>query len=51
MKVKYINETSVSLTKNKVYVVSEIVDGLYKIIDDTDESYLFYPEEFEVISE
>lgn len=51
MKVRYKNETSVSLTKDKVYTVSETVDGLYRIVDDTDEAYLFYPEEFEVVPE
>lgn len=51
MKVKYKGDSSVSLTKDKVYDVLSVERGLYRIIDDTEEDYLFYPEEFEVMEE
>lgn len=50
MKVKYINESSVSLTKGKIYDVLGIEGNLFRIADNTGEDYLFYPEEFEVIN-
>lgn len=49
MKVRYINESDISLTKGKIYDVIAIEGGLYRIVDDTGEDYLFYPEEFEVV--
>lgn len=49
MKVKYKGETNVSLTKGKVYEVLSIEKNCYRIIDDTDEDYLFSSDEFEVI--
>lgn len=49
MKVKYINETCVSLTNGKIYEVIAVEEGLFRIVDDTDEDYLFYPEEFEIV--
>lgn len=49
MKVKYINETDVSLTNGKVYEVLSIERGWYRIVDDTEEDYLFSPEEFEIV--
>ena len=49
MKVKYINKSDVSLTNGKVYEVIAIERGWYRIVDDTDEDYLFSPEEFEVV--
>ena len=51
MKVKYINQSDVSLTKDKVYDVLSIERGWYRIIDDTEDDYLFDPKEFEVIEE
>lgn len=51
MKVKYINKSDVSLTNGKVYEVIAIERGWYRIVDDTDEDYLFSPEEFEVVEE
>ena len=51
MKVKYIGESDVSLTKQKIYDVLAVEDGLYRIVDDTEEDYLFYPEEFEIIKD
>lgn len=46
MKVRYIGETDVSLTKGKVYEVISIENGWYRIIDDPKEDYLFDPDEF-----
>ncbi len=49
MKVKYIRKSDISLTKGKIYEVLAIERGLYRIVDDTEEDYLFYPEEFEIV--
>lgn len=49
IKVRYINESDISLTKGKIYDVVGIENGMYRIVDDTDEDYLFYPDEFEVL--
>lgn len=51
MKVKYINETDYSLTNGRIYEVINIEKGLYRIIDNSDEDYLFYPEKFEVVED
>ena len=51
MKVKYIGESSVSLTKDKIYEVLSTEKEWYRIVDDTEEDYLFSPDEFEVIEE
>lgn len=51
MKIKYIGETCVSLSNGTVYEVLSIEGGLYRIVDDTEEDYLFWPEEFEVVEE
>ena len=50
MKVKYKNESGISLTNGKVYEVISVENGMYRIVDDTGEDYLFYPSEFEVVS-
>lgn len=49
MKIKYLRKSNVSLTKGKVYEVMSIEEGCYRIVDDTDDDYLFPPEDFEVI--
>ena len=49
MKVKYIRKSDVSLTNSKIYEVLAIERGLYRIVDDIEEDYLFYPEEFEIV--
>ena len=51
MKVKYIETSCVSLTQGKEYEVLAIENGWYRIIDDTDEDYLFPPEIFDVIED
>lgn len=51
MKVKYIGKTNVSLTNNKIYEVQSIESGMYRIVDDTEEDYLFESSEFETVKE
>ena len=51
MKIRFIGETCVSLSNGTVYEVLSIEEGLYRIVDDTEEDYLFYPEEFEIVEE
>ena len=46
MKVKYIGQSDVSLTNGKIYKVVSIENGWYRIVDDTEEDYLFSPYEF-----
>lgn len=49
LKVKYKGESCVSLTKGKEYEVIAIEKGWYRIMDDTEDDYLFAPENFEVV--
>ena len=49
MKVKYIGESCVSLTNGKEYDVIDVEQGCYRIVDNTEEDYLFPPEEFKII--
>ena len=49
MKVKYTGNSCVSLTHGKAYEVLAIENGWFRIIDDTDEDYLFPPDEFEPV--
>lgn len=51
MKVKYLNESDVSLTNGKIYEVLSVEKGCYRLIDDTGEDYIFMPEEFEIVEE
>lgn len=51
MKVKYIGETSYSLTNDKEYEVIEKENGYYKITDNSGEDYFFPPEQFKTIEE
>lgn len=51
MKVKYIGESSVSLTNNKIYDVMATEEGWYRLVDNTEEDYLFNPDVFEVVEE
>ena len=37
------------LTHNKVYRVLSVEKGWYRIVDDTDEDYLYPPDEFEIV--
>ena len=50
MKVKYLGETSpLELIHDKVYEVLSIEGEWYRIVDETDEDYLYRPEDIEVI--
>ncbi len=51
MKVRYIGESDVSLTNGKIYDVLSIESDWYRIIDNTEDDYLFNPEEFEEVEE
>lgn len=51
IKVKYIGESDVSLTNGKEYEVIGIENGWYRIVDDTDEDYLYSPKSFEIVKE
>ena len=54
LKVKYIGDDNISLINNKIYDVIFIESGFskndtYRIIDETDEDYLFHKDLFEII--
>lgn len=52
MRVKYLGESSMlALLNGKIYNVISIEEDWYRIIDETDEDYLYPPEEFEVVEE
>lgn len=51
MKVEFKGKSDVSLTKGKIYEVIAVENGWYRIVDDTDDDYLFSPDDFEVIEE
>lgn len=51
MKVRYKGKSCVSLTNGKEYEVISVEKTWYRIVDDTDEDYLFSPEEFEIVDE
>ncbi len=50
MKVKYHGESSsVGLIDEKIYDVISVEKGWYRIIDETQEDYLYPPECFEIV--
>ncbi len=50
MKVKYLGETSIlELTHGKVYKVLSAEKERYRIVDDSEEDYLYPPDEFDVV--
>ena len=52
MKVRYIGDYyKVSLIKGKIYNVINIEEGWYRIIDETEEDFLFAPQQFEIIED
>lgn len=54
MKVKYIGESGpLELLNEKTYDVIEIDEdsGWYRIVDETEDDYLFPPEDFEIFDE
>lgn len=61
MKIKYIGEREVDVPNsykifmdvipNKIYEVLSIEDGFYRIVDESEEDYLYPPEKFEIVEE
>lgn len=51
MKVRYIGETDMSLVNGKIYEVLSVEHGWYRIVDETDEDYLFPPEDFKYVED
>lgn len=52
MKVKYIRENwGISLTKNKIYEALGYEGEFIRIIDNTDEDYLYDPHDFVLIED
>lgn len=50
MKVRYLCKTDpLMLVKGKVYNVESIEKGWYRIVDETDDDYLYPPECFEIV--
>lgn len=50
MRVKYLGETAfLELTHNQVYEVLSVEKGWYRIVDDSEEDYLYAPDDFEVV--
>lgn len=51
MKVKYVGVVSdpMELITGKVYKCIGIEKGWYRVIDETEEDYLYPPEEFEIV--
>lgn len=49
MKVKFKGKSSVSLTNGKEYDVISVEKGWFRIVDNTDDDYLFSPDQFEII--
>lgn len=52
MKVKYKGKTEfLVLTHNKVYDVISIENEWYRLIDDSNDDYLYPPEQFEIVEQ
>ena len=51
MRVVYLGKSDSSLTKGKEYEVIAVENGYYRIIDNTEEDYLYSPKEFEAIED
>jgi hypothetical protein len=50
MKVRFVGKTTpLGLTKGEVYSVMSVEKGWYRIVDGTDEDYLYPPELFEIV--
>ncbi|MBQ9384872.1 MAG: hypothetical protein IJT87_11615 [Ruminiclostridium sp.] len=48
MKVRFNGISDVSLTNGKEYEVISIEKGWFRIVDNTEDDYLFAPDEFEI---
>ncbi|MDY4079815.1 MAG: hypothetical protein SOY42_13715 [Clostridium sp.] len=52
MKVKYIGETDpATFINGKIYEVISIEQKWYRIIDETNEDYLYPPDKFEIVED
>jgi hypothetical protein len=52
MKVKYLGEDDpVGLMHGKIYDVLSVEDEWYRIVDETEDDYLYPPDEFEIVKE
>lgn len=52
MRVKYLGESDpIVLLNGKVYDVLSVERGWYRIVDETEEDYLYPPGAFEIIKE
>lgn len=52
MKVRWKGETEfLMLTHDKVYTVLGMEKGWHRLVDDSDEDYLYPPENFEIVEE
>ena len=52
MKVRFLGESDpLCLINNKVYDVISVEKGFYRIIDETEDDYLYAPDGFEIIEE
>lgn len=52
MRVKYIGESDpLALINDKIYDVVSVEQEWYRIIDETEEDYLYPPDAFELIEE
>lgn len=52
MKVRYIGESDpIGLIHGKVYEVISVEKEWYRIIDETDDDYLYPPDTFEIIEQ
>ena len=50
MKVKYLEESDpTALLQDKVYEVMSVERDWYRIVDESDEDYLYPPELFEIV--
>ena len=52
MKVKYTGRSDpATLLNGKTYEVMSVEKGWYRIVDETDEDYLYPPENFEIVQQ
>ena len=49
MKVRCITDRILDLTKGAIYKVLSIEKGWYRIVDDSDDDYLYPPKAFEIV--
>ena len=52
LKVKWLGKTeNLMLTNGKTYDVLSVEKGWYRIVDDSQEDYLYPPERFEIVED